>query len=165
MAIILTAVLVVGLGLSNFSLEAEAAEEEPYQAEFLGITALSETDLYNATNTYQYKGIPTPYQESLTYTQTADNAFYYTDNNHRTGLTVSQYAPRITVLTHGLGCNASVWSNNEGAFSKDTESLIERLNQKQNNKANIYLAKFKQNSDNPCFRLAKLFQLFNGDDN
>lgn len=67
-------------------------------------------------------------------------AIYYEYNSTYANVTVSQY-PMITVLTHGMGSDASVWSNNMSVdnfnnetvqFAYDEFSLIERLRSKSN---------------------------------
>lgn len=53
--------------------------------------------------------------------------------------------PAITVLTHGLGGDASHWSNNgNGQFSYDNRSLIEKL--RDSNGANVFWAKMSNSS-------------------
>lgn len=51
---------------------------------------------------------------------------------------ISNDLPSITVLTHGLSCDASVWSNDGSYFSYDEESLIEKIRQKNPQNTVVY---------------------------
>jgi len=79
-----------------------------------------------------------------------------------TNLTGTSYpvtgTPSITVLTHGLGGNASHWSNNAGTFAYDDRSLIEQIRQAsggrvfkaemQNNGTSFYLYELSDKESN-----------------
>ena len=116
---------------------------------------LTEKELYNETNTYDVTdsnfneaGVFSPTNEAENSTRrnkTQYNLSY--DLSVRKDREVMD-AAQITVLTHGLDCDASVWSNNftkekelkEFAFKFDASSLINVLKNK-NGGANVYWAK------------------------
>ncbi len=115
-----------------------AKAEEVYRGVFQGYSAAltdedgtsAEKQLYDATNTYEYK-------EYAGHDYTAD---YVTENGVKvfkdwydmstgTGNPIASGAPGITVFTHGLGATASHWSNNgAGKFAPDVQSPVEQLN-------------------------------------
>lgn len=104
---------------------------------FSGITGSPEDEaLYNATNTYDYKGE----------NEFGDRAYVYYDTSveGKNNNVVSANAPLITVLTHGLDGKASHWSNVEDKFSYDKDSMFARLEQEllknDGSGANIYWA-------------------------
>lgn len=109
---------------------------------FVGISGSpSGTSLYNATNTYNYNGdntITNPSEKSRF-------EYFNTDAGTKNSNIVSTEVPQITVLTHGLGGNASHWSNNSYGFAYDEDSLFvridEELSKNGGNGAHLYWAK------------------------
>lgn len=143
--LILFIAIFVGMNLIGF----KASAASTTVIDFTGVTgSLEGTDLYNATNTYSYNG---------------DNEFYdrnyqYYDTSERLeNIAVSINAPQITVLTHGLGGDASHWSNNEGVFAYDEDSLISRLSLELSKNgqggANIYWAVMQDSTSFQLFDL------------
>lgn len=111
-----------------------SAEED---GSFTGYSGtLSEVDLYNATNTYAYKGA-NPYDIK---TEEGRLYQYYdvSDNGKLSNVEISD-TPQITVLTHGLGGSAAHWSNQSGtlawsdavafSFAYSPNSLISRIDE------------------------------------
>lgn len=111
-----------------------SAEED---GSFTGYSGtLSEVDLYNATNTYAYKGA-NPYdietEEGRLY------QYYDVSGNGKLPKVEISDAPQITVLTHGLGGSAAHWSNQSGTlawsdavafdFAYSPNSLISRIDE------------------------------------
>jgi hypothetical protein len=97
---------------------------------------INDTDLYNETNTFNYLN------------SFGQNEARYDMSTRIQNRVVSTEDPLITVFTHGLGGDASHWSNvgtNNFAYSDD--SLINRL--ARMSESNIYWIKFK--SDNVSF--------------
>ena len=79
---------------------------------------MSDNDLYDATNTFQYKGD----------NNTICSTYEHYNMNVSTGNTIRSGGPQITVLTHGLRGYASHWSNDGmGHFAYDSASIISRL--------------------------------------
>lgn len=113
---------------------AKAATENVIE-EFTGYSsALSEKDLYDQTNTYKYN---TGSNGDLTIKD-----YFITNASGKTNERVTTAAPQITVITHGLGGNASHWSNIGGEFAYDSDSIMSRLDRELSkvggNGANIY---------------------------
>ncbi len=74
-------------------------------ADFTGITGSPDNaTLYDATNTYDYNGDNISNNRKYVY--------YDTSTSGRNTNTVMSGTPQITVVTHGLNSDASVWSNN-----------------------------------------------------
>lgn len=102
--------------------------------------------LYDATNTYKYKGDNTGSERSYEY--------YDTSTNGKNNNVVSTDSPMITVLTHGLGGSASHWSNDGGDdFAPDegeTALFFQLKNEltKRGKDANIYWAVAQNSSFN-----------------
>lgn len=124
---ILSGVLIMVLilfvtGLGYATVRADSANEEGI---FTGYSeGISNSTLYSSTNTYDYNG-DNPYDTDNYNYRLYD---YYdlskpgeSDNEVITG------SPQITVLTHGLGGNASHWSNNGASFAYNKNSIISRL--------------------------------------
>ena len=141
MAILLTVLLFCSV--FTIPVEKKIAKADAAQT-FTGFSGnnISETDLYNQTNTYDYKGSNTD-QNSL-------YEYYDTSVNGKNTNTVKEGAPQITVLTHGLGGDAFHWSNvkdsyGDPVFAYDEESLFVRLQQESAKNggvgANLYWAK------------------------
>ena len=134
---IMSILLVLSLGnMSNLRTFA-AGLQTPLT--FVGKDALEGAALYNATNTYAYKG-----DNTLTEGSIAKRTYEYynvSDNGRIEDAQVNSGAPQITVLTHGFGGAASHWSNINYSFGYDEESLISRLNKELSNESNIYWAK------------------------
>lgn len=97
----------------------------------LDLTDLSITneELYNATNTYKYK--PNHQQNGARYDLTKKDA----------SKKVSDEKPLMTVFTHGLGGDASHWSNDGKRFAYSNDSLITRLAKTID--SNIYWVKYE----------------------
>ena len=74
--------------------------------------SITDETLYNLTNTYNSE-----------HEEYESHYFMNTKNN----LTVSNEEPLMTVFTHGLGGDASHWSNNGSDFAYSKDSLITRL--------------------------------------
>lgn len=126
---------------------AKAATENVIE-EFTGYSsALNETDLYDQTNTYKYN--------TGSYGDLTIKDYFITNASGKTNERVTTAAPQITVITHGLDGRASHWSNIDGKFAYDSDSIMSRLDRELlkagRSGANIYLAKMKYN---------KSFQLF-----
>lgn len=118
---------------------------------------ISSIDLYNLTNTYKYKlnEDKNPFQVSF------DNDYRY-ELDKTTNEIVDSGAPLLTVLTHGLGGDASHWSNKKEngrykfAYSKD--SVISKLAMKQD--CNIYWARIDKTKKLNLFNITN--QVYNG---
>lgn len=126
---------------------AKAATENVIE-EFTGYSsALTEENLYDQTNTYKYN---TGSNGDLTIKD-----YFITNASGKTNERVTTAAPQITVITHGLDGAARHWSNIDGKFAYDSDSIMSRLDRELSKAgrsgANIYLAKMKYN---------KSFQLF-----
>ena len=120
--------LFTGLGLK--AITANADDDTTY---FTGFSRwLSEFDLYDETNTYNYDRYY--YNERETHD-------YYLTNGERNLETVEEGVPQITVITHGLGGNAGHWSNEAGDFMQTDGSIIERLQEEslKNNGTGAYI--------------------------
>jgi len=58
--------------------------------------------------------------------------------------TFNTSAPTLTIFTHGLGCNASAWSNNfsgenvRPSFCSDSTSIIEKMRALSSSTMNLY---------------------------
>ena len=66
--------------------------------------------------------------------------------------------PSLTFLTHGLGANASIWSNDGTSFQYDPDSLIESLRNNTDN-AVVYLAQVCDKvEDDYIFKLWELVE-------
>ena len=102
-------------------------------------------ELFNATNTYNYIPIVDGEENVRTH------EFYNTSIPNNNINKVRNSAAQITVLTHGLGGDASHFSNNGNSlYSHNENSIVARLNEeiKKNtgNYADIYIAKMKSTS-------------------
>lgn len=142
--------LFTGLGLKTIT--ANADDDTTY---FTGFSRwLSEFDLYDETNTYNYDRYY--YNERETHD-------YYLTNGERNSETVEEGVPQITVITHGLGGNAEHWSNEAGDFMQTDGSIIERLQEEslKNNGtgAYIYWAKMEKESDESRLKKFTLYDL------
>lgn len=130
--LLLVFLLTLSLGVRKISF-AEGTQDDVY---FTGYS--TPENLYSETNTYAYN--QTAYSYDLSPSGKIQNA------------QVSDEAPLITVLTHGLGGNASHWSNINGKFAPDSTSIISTLNsqykQMSGQDANIYWAKVGDDSKN-----------------
>lgn len=130
-------VLMMGMPLifeatQNIStVKAEATQTQVYDADFF-----SRANTYNATLTQTVVPGST---NGETY-----NSVRYNMNVKRANVIVSDDAPQVTFITHGLGGDASHWSNNSGnpdwEFAYSPGSIIDLLQQKAS--CNIYWAKF-----------------------
>ena len=115
--------------------------------------AITEEQLYNQTNTYNVSA--ECFTGSGEFIKTVDENSERDDiNQHNISYDLSQRQanvqvkdnPQITVLTHGLNSNASVWSNNYSkddtnvSFYYDKDSLISRISKRAGG-AKIYWAK------------------------
>lgn len=129
-----------------------AAAEEPYRGTFIGYSdGLSEKDLYDATNTYDYIDYGETHDYEADYRTNETNGKIFDDWYDMSAVnenTVSTGAPGITVFTHGLSANAKHWSNNgNGDFAYDSQSAVEQLNnviyQTTGEYAEKYWVKFK----------------------
>lgn len=89
--------------------------------------SIDSEDLYNLTNTYKYNP---NYQK---------NSSRYYIKEDKNGSVVDEGEPLITVFTHGLGGDASHWSNLDGSFAYTKDSLITRLSAQID--SNVYLVK------------------------
>ncbi len=150
LVLFLTLVLCVGIGIG--SVNHNKASAATYNGLFQGRRSdLSGEDFYDATNTYAYKGANPHEDESFEY---RSYEYYDVSEAGRLNNQVdSEDQPQITVLTHGLGGNASHWSNNslevawiKGArfqFAKTDDSLMSRLENQllAEEGANLYWAK------------------------
>ena len=93
------------------------------------------TELYNITNTYQYKYIESSYGKHIVYNEDEEEIEEEIDYNNDTrydftkptGIEVENGNATITILTHGLGSSAKDWSNNGSSFAYTSDSLITRL--------------------------------------
>lgn len=139
--------ILFGSGIFGFNVLSASA--------YVGFSTLSEQELYNATNTYnisencfddegrfqhvtEHERIDNEEQYHLSYNMQQKNS--NKDN-------VMNF-PQITVLTHGLGSTAGVWSNHYSkdstntAFAYDPMSLISKIKSAAGG-ANIYWANIK----------------------
>ena len=112
-------------------------------------SSLSEQELYNATNTYNvnagcFEGngdFHTIDDSSRKYSTQYEISYNLTQKNNNQVMDSAQ----ITVLTHGLGSDASIWSNAYSSknlstsFAYDAESLINKISDEVGG-ANIYWA-------------------------
>jgi len=90
---------------------------------------ITEEELYDETNTYDYISAYNPNEARYDFSAKNGNQVVSTDE------------PLMTVFTHGLGGNASHWSNiNTGVFAYSDDSLITRL--AKTTDSNIYLIDF-----------------------
>ena len=142
--------LVIVFGFSNIVIFAA----ENGSDDFVGYSSLlSRDELQEETTTTYFTNIN--YEE---------NDFDYTNTN----IQVDDSEPLLTVLVHGYGSNASVWSNNFEFFSEedlrlekkdekftyDSDSLIERL--RNITEANIYCAEMMTSSSFVLYKLPEL---------
>lgn len=151
-SIMLLAILFFAVGFLMMTQKSTYAEAATKSA-FIGYSsALSETDLYDQTNTYKYN---TESNGDLTIKD-----YFITNASGKTNERVTTAAPQITVITHGLDGKASHWSNKDGAFAYDRDSIMSRLDRElskvDGNGANIYWAKMIER---------KLFCLYDLKDN
>ena len=125
--------IIMTLGLFNFSgwtVKGSADTEEPSVfSGFSGQAGLTTSELYSATNTYNYKGDNTHLFGSDTYRK-----YEYYDlsakSNTENQNVVSTNPPQITALMHGLGGSAAHWNNHGGnVLAYDPDSLINQLEQ------------------------------------
>lgn len=134
--ILLVVMIVCGMiGLNVFSVFADSrGTADLYDFEGVAGSPDAGKDLYNATNTFSYYDGGNNANRSHVYYNTSVSGKILEN-------TVSTGAPMITVLTHGLGGDASTWSNNNnGNFAYDPDSLIIQLKELLPN-ANVYWAK------------------------
>jgi pimeloyl-ACP methyl ester carboxylesterase len=68
---------------------------------------------------------------------------------------VMKSAPQITVLTHGLGADASAWSNDGASFAKDNDSILSKLDTLAGG-ASLYWAKMVERNPSDSFYLYDL---------
>lgn len=115
-----------------------------YASEDSTISFNDET-LYNLTNTYAYNSTHKEYESH----------YYMTDKNN---LKVSEGKPLLTVFTHGLGGDASHWSNSGRKFSYSNDSLITRLAKLIN--SNIYWVKYDETNNLKIYDITE--QVYNG---
>ena len=115
-----------------------------YASEDSTISFNDET-LYNLTNTYAYNSTHKEYESH----------YYMTDKNN---LKVSEGKPLLTVFTHGLGGDASHWSNSGSEFSYSNDSLITRLAKLIN--SNIYWVKYDDTNNLVMYDITE--QVYNG---
>ncbi len=139
--IIVIIMCLIGI-ISNFSYKSFIANASTIET-FVGTSGSPSGEyLYNATNTYNYNGANNLPDVSAK----SSYEYYDTDTGSKNSNLVYDGAPQITVLTHGLGGDASHWSNNgAGDFARDPRSLFSRLNEEFNKNegvgASIYWAK------------------------
>ena len=95
----------------------------------------SGSTLYEATNTFSYV-------ENTNHNRI--HSYFNTSSPLSNASPIKSGAPQITVITHGLGGNASHWSNDgNNNFAYDRSSIISRIDEelsKKGNDANIYWA-------------------------
>ena len=95
----------------------------------------SGSTLYEATNTFSY---------AANTGSSRTHSYFNTSSTLENPSPIKSGAPQITVITHGLGGNASHWSNDgNNNFAYDSSSIISRIDQelsKKGNDANIYWA-------------------------
>lgn len=127
--------VVIFAGFNIQGLKTFAENTISTDANFSGIAGSPNGEaLYDATNTYEYKGDNTGSERSYEY--------YDTSMNGKNNNVVSTDSPMITVLTHGLGGSASHWSNEYNEFAEDPGSLFAMISNQlaYQGGANIYWA-------------------------
>lgn len=113
--------------------------------------ATSNGNVYSNANTYN--ATVTTEQEIIDGTTYTYSLATYDLSNKRTDVKVSTAAPQVTFITHGLGGNASHWSNGgTDSLAKAEGSIVELL--KEATECNVYLADFR--GDNNTFNLQLL---------
>lgn len=138
----------VALGIYGGVMLANSGENHSEFVGYSGEQGLTAEELYNATNTFNYKG--NPYEYSSNYEpeeykyRKYDSYYTITENsNQRNGNIVSTGSPQMTVLTHGLNGGAFHWSNNGSSeFAYSDDSLITRLSTAYGD-AQVYWAKMQ----------------------
>ena len=123
------------------------AQENNTSENFIGYTYSG--NLYSQTNTFTYNESTKTYNVS--------------EEGRIPGADVSEDAPLITVITHGLDESASNWSNNSGInFAPNEDSILSVLNETYKSKtgqdANVYWAKLGKKDSNICFKLIPLIE-------
>lgn len=104
---------------------------------------LTEQELYNETNTYNVS-VTTSTTDSDRINNTTQYSVTYNMSQKNSNQVMN--TTQITVLTHGLGSKASIWSNNYSKtnnstnFAYDGESLISKISEKVGD-VKIYWAK------------------------
>ena len=96
--------------------------------------------LYNETNTYQYdrKIEQKNYIDNNGNNGTENVVTQLYDMSNKNSNTVSNDDPLLTVITHGLGGDASHWSLNDDKFTYCDDSIVKRLNNIVNGGVNVY---------------------------
>ena len=106
-----------------------------------------DADFFSSANTYNATLEEIDARGSTT--GATNNSVRYNMDEKRTDVVVSDDAPQVTFITHGLSGNASHWSNNSGnpdwAFAYSPGSIIDLLQQKAD--CNIYWAKFQSKNN------------------
>ncbi|MCI5938507.1 MAG: hypothetical protein MRZ17_01195 [Acholeplasmataceae bacterium] len=105
---------------------------------------INSLQLYSSTNTYNYN---TNINDSIRPGIENNRLYIMNSKNDRNGNVVSTEAPLITVLTNGLGGDASHWSNigaDNNLFGYTPDSIITKLFKRGN--SNIYIAKVTNNT-------------------
>lgn len=85
---------------------------------------IDDITMYNATNTYKYIGNPYDVNKADEVTNYRTYNKYY-DLQDEIICDVSDSSPQITVITHGLGGNASHWSNDSLDVEWNSETRFE----------------------------------------
>ena len=105
---------------------------------------INSSQLYSSTNTYNYN---TNINDSIRPGIENNRLYIMNSKNDRNGNVVSTEEPLITVLTNGLGGDASHWSNigaDNNLFGYTPDSIITKLFKRGN--SNIYIAKVTNNT-------------------
>ena len=143
---LLFAIVLTTGALASFNVFAE----ESYTGYFIGSSVPNGKDIKELTNTYDLNG------------------------NLINDAVVSSSAPQLTILTHGYGSDASVWSNpieffdstrkqnryQTVNFTYDPESLIEQLRQREGD-ADVYLATFRNRTNFYLYKCEPKVDAFN----
>lgn len=147
--------------VNGLTFTAEAATDN-FKGYSNGMTA---EELYAATNTYAYNGANSYNTDTMEY---RTYEYYNVNEESRiAGISVSD-KPQITVLTHGLGGDASHWSNNsldvewttdaEFKFAYSEDSLISKIEKQLLGEGNVNVYWAKMNNLN-SFNLPTLIPI------
>ena len=97
-ALLLFLIIIVSFSIICFTcLDVKAADDDCFTG---CIGSPNDCMLYNATNTFRYNANNT----------NGDNDYVYYDMGTSNNNQIKSGAPQITILTHGLGGDASHWS-------------------------------------------------------
>lgn len=159
---IIAAIMAIALacGIAFGAVIPVLAQDEAAPSVFTGYSeGLTEKQLYEETNTFSYNG--NPYDSGSNVEEFRKYNNYYNMNVKQTNNVVSDSAPQITVITHGLGGSASHWSNNslniewnKGVlfnFAYSEDSIMSRIESELLGEGNVNLYWAKMASHNSFY--------------